>query len=134
MLALSFIRDNAELVRQGALRKGEPAPIEEILDLDQRHRLLLGEEESARAEMNTRSANLPRDQLETARSELARLKGRIQQLGEQRRSLQEQLDQLLLLVPNLPHESVPDGTSDKDNLVVTLPPENTVIPRCRRLS
>jgi seryl-tRNA synthetase len=118
MLALSFIRDNAELVRQGALRKGEPAPIEEILDLDQRHRLLLGEEESARAEMNTRSANLPRDQLETARSELARLKGRIQQLGEQRRSLQEQLDQLLLLVPNLPHESVPDGTSDKDNLVV----------------
>jgi seryl-tRNA synthetase len=56
--------------------------------------------------------------LETARSELARLKGRIQQLGEQRRSLQEQLDQLLLLVPNLPHESVPDGTSDKDNLVV----------------
>jgi seryl-tRNA synthetase len=118
MLALSFIRDNAELVRQGALRKGEPAPIEEILDLDQRHRLLLGEEESARAEMNTRSANLPRDQLETARSELARLKGRIQQLGEQRRSQQEQLDQLLLLVPNLPHESVPDGTSDKDNLVV----------------
>jgi seryl-tRNA synthetase len=118
MLALSFIRENSELVRQGALRKGEPAPIEEILELDQRHRQLLGEEEAARGEMNTRSANLPRDQVEAARGDLARLKGRIQQLGEQRRALQEQLEQLLLLVPNLPHESVPDGTSDEDNLVV----------------
>jgi seryl-tRNA synthetase len=118
MLALSFIRENAELVRQGAVRKGEPAPIDEILELDQRHRELQGEEEAARAEMNTRSAHLSGDQLEAARADLGRLKGRIQQLGEQRRALQEQLDQLLLLVPNLPHESVPDGTSDDDNLVV----------------
>ncbi|HUY24524.1 MAG TPA: serine--tRNA ligase [Candidatus Saccharimonadales bacterium] len=118
MLALSFIRENPELVRQGALRKGEPAPIAEILDLDQRHRELLGEEEAARAEMNTRSANLTGDQLQSARADLGRLKGRIQQLGEQRRALQEQLDQLLLLVPNLPHESVPNGSADDDNLVV----------------
>jgi len=118
MLALSFIRENPELVRQGALRKGEPAPIDEILDLDQRHRRLLGEEEEARGEMNTRAASLPRDQVESARADLASLKGRIQQLGEQRRALQEQLEQLLLLVPNLPHESVPDGTSDEDNVVV----------------
>ncbi|MFZ0995032.1 MAG: serine--tRNA ligase [Candidatus Dormiibacterota bacterium] len=118
MLALSFIRDNPELVRQGALRKGEPAPIAEILDLDQQHRRVLGEEEAARGEMNTSSANLPRDRVEAARADLARLRGRIQQLGEQRRALQEQLEQLLLLVPNLPHESVPDGTSDEDNLIV----------------
>ena len=118
MLALSFIRENPDLVRQGALRKGEPAPIEEILDLDQRHRQLLGEEEAARAEMNTRSANLTGDQLESARADLGRLKVRIQQLGEQRRALQEQLDQLLLLVPNPPHQSVPDGSTDDDNTVV----------------
>ncbi|MFZ0169311.1 MAG: serine--tRNA ligase [Candidatus Dormiibacterota bacterium] len=118
MLALSFIRENPELVRQGALRKGEAAPIAEILDLDQRHRELLGEEEGARAEMNRRSANLTGDQLQSVRPDLGRLKGRIQQLGDQRRALQEQLDQLLLLVPNLPHESAPDGATDDDNLVV----------------
>lgn len=120
MLALSFIRDNSELVRQGALRKGEPAPVAEILDLDRRHRDLLAEEEAARAEMNSRSAHLTRDQLDSARADLVRLKARIQQIGEQRRELQEQLDQLLLLVPNLPHESVPDGASDDDNLVVRI--------------
>lgn len=118
MLALTFIRENPELVRQGALRKGEPAPVAEILDLDQRHRELLGIEEAARAEMNTRSADLRGDQLQSVRADLGRLKGRIQQLGEQRRALQEQLDQLLLLVPNLPHESVPNGSTDDDNVVV----------------
>ena len=118
MLGLNFIRENPELVRQGALRKGEPAPIDEILTLDQQHRQLLGEEESARGEMNSRSANLGPGQVESLRAELSQLKGRIQRLQEERRLIQEQLSELLLLVPNLPHESVPLGTTDEDNLVV----------------
>ncbi|MGC1185156.1 MAG: serine--tRNA ligase [Candidatus Dormiibacterota bacterium] len=118
MLALSFIRENPDLVRQGALRKGEPAPVDEILALDQQHRQLLGEEEAARGEMNARSGSLSPGEVETARAGLAQLKGKIQRLQEDRRLLQEQLADLLLVVPNLPHESVPDGTSDDDNLVV----------------
>ena len=118
MLGLNFIRENPELVRQGALRKGEPAPIDEILTLDQQHRQLLGEEESARGEMNSRSANLGPGQVESLRAELSQLKGRIQRLQEGRRVIQDQLSELLLLVPNLPHESVPRGTTDEDNLVV----------------
>lgn len=118
MLALSFIRENPDLVREGALRKGEPAPVDEILALDLRHRELLGEEETARGEMNARSASLTRDEVDSARAELAQLKGRIQKLQEDRRQVQEQLNSLLLLVPNLAHESVPDGSSDDDNVVV----------------
>jgi seryl-tRNA synthetase len=132
MLALNFIRENPDLVRQGALRKGEPAPIDEILALDQRHRQLLGEEEAARGEMNARSANLARGQLDSVRAELAQLKGRIQKVQEDRRSIQDQLSQLLLLVPNLPHESVPQGASDEENLVVRSwgrPPEFKFQPR-----
>ena len=118
MLGLNFIRENPELVRQGALRKGEPAPIDEILTLDLQHRQLLGEEEAARGEMNSRSANLGPGQVESLRAELSQLKGRIQRLQEERRVIQDQLSELLLLVPNLPHESVPLGTTDEDNLVV----------------
>jgi seryl-tRNA synthetase len=118
MLALSFIRENPDLVREGALRKGEPAPVDEILALDLRHRELLGEEEAARGEMNARSASLTRDEVDSARAELAQLKGRIQKLQEDRRQVQEQLNSLLLLVPNLAHESVPDGSSEDDNVVV----------------
>ncbi|MGA7361541.1 MAG: serine--tRNA ligase [Candidatus Dormiibacterota bacterium] len=118
MLALSFIRENPELVRQGALRKGEPAPVDEILELDRKHRQLLGEEEGARAQMNSRSAGLGGGEVDSVRAELGHLKGKIQKLQEDRRVIQERLNGLLLLVPNLPHESVPDGTSDDDNVVV----------------
>jgi seryl-tRNA synthetase len=132
MLALNFIRENADLVRQGALRKGEPAPIDEILELDQEHRQLLGEEEAARGEMNARSANLAPSQLESVRAELGQLKGRIQKLQEDRRALQDQLSGLLMLVPNPPHESVPEGSSDEDNVVVRTwgePPKFTFLPK-----
>jgi len=118
MLALNFIRENPELVRQGALRKGEPAPIEAILALDRRHRQLLREEEAARGEMNRRSASLGRARVDPVRAELAQLKSRIQKLQEDRRASQDQLNELLLTVPNLPHPSVPDGTSDEENVVV----------------
>jgi seryl-tRNA synthetase len=132
MLALNFIRENPDLVRQGALRKGEPAPIDEILELDQEHRQLLGEEEAARGEMNARSANLAPSQLESVRAELGQLKGRIQKLQEDRRALQDQLSELLLLVPNPPHESVPEGSSDEDNVVVRTwgePPKFAFLPK-----
>lgn len=132
MLALNFIRENPEVVRRGALRKGEPAPVDEILELDRRHRQLLGEEEAARGEMNARSAGLGQGQVEAARAELSQLKGRIQQLQEERRVIQAQLGELLLLVPNLPHESVPEGTSDEENVVVRTwgePPQFDFLPK-----
>src|SRR5487761_1038150 len=132
MLALNFIRENPELVRRGALRKGEEAPIDEILELDRRHRQLVGEEEAARGEMNTRSANLDPARVEAVRAQLGQLKGRIQQLQDDRRLVQERLGDLLLRVPNLPHDSVPDGTSDQDNLVVRTwgdPPQFEFAPR-----
>jgi seryl-tRNA synthetase len=132
MLALNFIRENPDLVRQGALRKGEPAPIDEILALDQQHRQLLREEESARGEMNARSGKLTQGELASARAGLAQLKGKIQRLQEERRLVQERLTGLLLLVPNLPHESVPEGSSDDENLVVRTwgePPNFTFQPK-----
>lgn len=132
MLALNFIRENPDLVRQGALRKGEPAPIDEILALDQQHRQLLGEEESARGEMNARSGKLTQGEVASARAGLAQLKGKIQRLQEERRLVQERLTDLLLLVPNLPHESVPEGGSDDENLVVRTwgePPSFTFQPK-----
>jgi len=132
MLALNFIREHPELVRQGALRKGEPAPIEEILALDLQHRQLLGEEEAARREMNARSANVKQGPAESVRAELAQLKTKIQKLQDDRRVIQGQLAELLLLVPNLPHESVPEGSSDEDNLVVRtwgVPPKFDFQPR-----
>jgi seryl-tRNA synthetase len=132
MLALNFIRENPELVRDGARRKGEPAPVDEILELDREHRRLLGEEEAARGEMNARSATRDSRESARARAELGRLKVTIQELQQRRKLVQVQLEQQLLLVPNLPHVSVPDGASDEENVVVRSwgePPRFDFIPR-----
>ncbi|MGH7639588.1 MAG: serine--tRNA ligase [Candidatus Dormibacteria bacterium] len=119
MLALTFIRENAGLVRRGAERKGEPAPVDQILEVDRNHRELLTAEEGLRQRQNLASAELARGgDLAAARGALAELKRQIQGLQERRRVLEATLQSLLLLVPNLPHESVPDGKTDEDNLVV----------------
>jgi seryl-tRNA synthetase len=124
MLALNFIRANPELVRSAAKRKGEGAPVDELLELDLAHRELLGEEERLRAELNASSAKVGQlarsgdSAAEQTREALAELKGRIQALQQQRKQLEEQLQDLLLLVPNLVHESVPDGVDDDDNVTV----------------
>ncbi|HUY97740.1 MAG TPA: serine--tRNA ligase [Verrucomicrobiae bacterium] len=124
MLALSFIRDHPELVREGARRKGETAPVDQILDLDSRRRQLVGEEERLRAEQRASSAAVGRSAREggsppaALTAALAGLRSRVHQLETQRQAVEQELDQLLLLVPNLPHSSVPDGGGDADNLVV----------------
>ncbi len=123
MLALQFIRDHPDLVREGARRKGEDAPIDEILALDREHRLLVGEEESLRAELRSSSARfqeLPAggEAQEALRGELGALKLRVQEFAQRRKEMESRLQGLLLVVPNPPHESVPDGTGDDDNQVV----------------
>ncbi|HUV75952.1 MAG TPA: serine--tRNA ligase, partial [Dehalococcoidales bacterium] len=89
------------------------APLDEILRLDAERRQKILELESLR---HTRK--------ETARSrktdkeEARDLRAMIRDLEEEVKSLDSQLEELLLQVPNVPHPSVPVGTSDKDNVVV----------------
>jgi len=123
MLSLNFIRANPELVRQGAARKGEPAPVDEILALDREHRELVGEEEGLRAQLNSSSARVGAlarsgDPAAELRSSLGELKARVQAVQQRRKELEDRLQAFLLLVPNLPHESVPDGSGDDDNVTV----------------
>ncbi len=124
MLAIQFSRDHPDLVREGARLKGETAPVDEILELDRQLRSVLAEEESLRAELNLSSARFGElsrsgDQaVEELRLKLAELKSRIQTKQQERKDFEEQLQRLLLVVPNPPHELVPYGQSDDDNVVI----------------
>lgn len=118
MLALEFIRKNPDLVRRAAELKREPAPIDEILELDQRWRDRLAVAENLRREQNDLSKKFGerRDQ-----SLLPRLKDLAEQAKAQMAAadeLKRQLDDLLLRVPNVVDESVPVGESEDDNVVV----------------
>jgi len=56
MLSLSFIREHPDVVREGARKKGEAAPVDEILKLDAERRETLSKLEHLKAEQNRRSA------------------------------------------------------------------------------
>src|SRR5438046_1599436 len=118
VLSLDFIRKNSDLVRRAAELKGEPAPVDEILRLDRLWRGHQFKAESIKAEQNelskqfakTRDDSLKeklREMADTAKGELA--------LAD---TVKRELDDLLLRVPNVFHESVPIGETEADNVVV----------------
>ncbi|HKW58420.1 MAG TPA: serine--tRNA ligase, partial [Candidatus Dormibacteraeota bacterium] len=118
MLELAFIRKNPDVVRRAAQLKGEPAPIDEILRLDAKWREHQHRAETIKAEQNELSK-------EFARSRDEALKERLRQMADTAKSelsvadaVKRELDDLLLRVPNVFHESVPVGETEADNVVV----------------
>jgi seryl-tRNA synthetase len=118
MLPLQRIRDDPESVREGARMKGEPAPIDEILSLDERARTLRASVEAARAEQRRASKAIRGAPTAEQRRELDALKRRMQEQEAGLGELEGRIQALLLEVPNVPHESVPPGKDASDNVVV----------------
>jgi len=118
VLGLEFIRRHPEEVKRAASLKGETAPVDEILDLDRQWRQHLAVAESARAQQKELSQKYARTR-EAGDLSNAREVGEDAKLEmAQAEELKRRLDELLLLVPNLFHESVPVGESEADNVVV----------------
>jgi seryl-tRNA synthetase len=127
MLALQFIRENADLVRQAAVEKGvTDAPIDRILELDEARRRLVQEMETRQAEHNALNKTVA-PQIAEARAQglaigevplirdLERLKGEIGSFERERTQVEAELNRLLLEVPNIHHESVPVGADETAN-------------------
>ena len=118
MLDLAFIRKNPDVVRRAAQLKGETAPVDEILRLDEAWRGHQHKAETIKAAQNELSR-------EFARTRDQSLKERLRDMADMAKSelgvadaVKRELDLLLLQVPNVFHESVPVGETDADNVVV----------------
>jgi seryl-tRNA synthetase len=122
MIELGYIREHADEVRQALAHLSAEAPIDEILELDERRRALLAEVETLRAERNRVSKEIPRTQDAQAKREMIaamRTVGdRITNLEADLAPVQARLDQALLEVPNMPHPSVPIGPDESHNVVL----------------
>ena len=118
MLSLDFIRKNPDIVRRAAELKGEPAPIDEILRLDAVWRGHQHKAETIKAQQNELSKQFAKTRDEA-------LKERLRQMADDAKSelaladtVKRELDDLLLRVPNIFHESVPIGETEANNVVV----------------
>ncbi len=117
MLPIQRIRDDPELVRDGARRKGEAAPVDELLAVDADARALRTDVEQARAEQRAASAAMRGAPSGAEREALTALKQRIHEGETRLAGLEQRVELLLLEMPNPPHESVPDGGGPEDNVV-----------------
>ena len=118
MLPLDFIRKHPDQVKRAAALKGEPAPVDEILALDQRWREAATRAESARAEQNALSREFARTRDQSLLVRTRELAETVKGLSAEADSLRAKLDDLLLQVPNVFHESVPIGETEDDNIVI----------------
>nr|MBA3908101.1 serine--tRNA ligase [Pseudonocardiales bacterium] len=116
MIPLQRLRDDPESIREGARLKGEHAPVDEILEFDSRARRLRNEVETSRAEQRRMSSGFRGAPADDQRRVLAELKQGIQGGEAELSVLEAQIDDLLLYVPNPPHESVPQGSGEADNV------------------
>ncbi len=123
MLDIQLIREQPEAVRE-ALRKrhDDPAIVDEIVALDVTWRDLLGEVEALRAERNRVSKEIGRMRDKETRqariNEMRAVGDRLASLEEGLREVESSLQAKLLWVPNIPHESVPLGADDSENIEI----------------
>jgi len=119
MLDIKFIRENKDLIKDGARKKHVDFDIEELLGVDDRRKELLAEVEEMRAKQNQATEGISTmtnpEEREKRITEMKELKEKLQGKEEELREVMTAWQTLMLQVPNIPDMSVPDGASDEDN-------------------
>ena len=121
MLAINLIREKPEVVREALDRRGEDrTPLDRILELDERRRTILTSSETLRARRNQVSKELSRMKKKPPEviSEMRQVGAAIKELESEIKLLDEELDHLLLHLPNIPLQDVPDGEDEWGNVVL----------------
>lgn len=122
MLDIKFIRDNLDLVKEGARKKHITIDIDALVTLDDRRKELLSSVEQKKAEQNRVSAEVANssDAAEKERliAEMKQLKVAIQEEDDALRDVMQEWRSLMVRVPNVPDMSVPEGADDSGNVEI----------------
>lgn len=127
MLQVSYIRDNREQVLKRLAVKNfkQPELVDEVIRLDDSRRQTQNRLDSVSAEANAAAKQIgelmrngKKEEAEAIKSKTGAWKEEIKQLGDQLTGIEQDLQQKIVLLPNLPHTSVPNGFGADDNEVV----------------
>jgi len=122
MLDPRFIRENMELVESRLKTRGEGVDLGRFRELDTRRREVLLQSETLKALRNKVSEEISRikdkSQAQGRIAEMREVSQKIKTLDDELRGVEEELENVLLMVPNIPHASVPVGTSEADNVEI----------------
>ena len=128
MLDIKFVRENPEVVKQNIRNKFQDAKlplVDEVLELDARNREIKQEVEALRAEKNKASkeigammAQKKLEEAEALKKKVAESNGRINELSEEEKEVEEKIKKNMMIIPNIIDPSVPIGKDDSENVEV----------------
>lgn len=125
MLDIKVIRSNPDKVKAAMKTRNADMDgvIDELLAIDDKRRELLGQTEKIKAEQNAASKDIPRIKKEGGdvapiMERMKELAAKARELGSEQAELEAKQRDLLLRIPNIPHESVPVGKDDSENVEV----------------
>jgi seryl-tRNA synthetase len=125
MLDLNFVAGNLELVSAGLRDRGLTLDLSEVATLNDERKLLQTEISQMRHDHQKESQQIgallkdkKKDQADALRGRLREASGAIKAKEDRQREVEERLRQILLTIPNLPHESVPRGRDESANVEV----------------
>jgi seryl-tRNA synthetase len=125
MLDIELLRKNPEFVKERLRLRREDYPrlVDEALRLDEERRSILRELEALRAERNALSKEVGKrkskgEQTAELEGKVKEIKEKIEGLEDQLSKVEEQLKGVMLSIPNIPHQSVPVGKDETENVEV----------------
>jgi seryl-tRNA synthetase len=123
MLDARFVRENIDLVKKSLGDRNSTMPLDEFLGFEEQRRILLKESEELRNKRNVVSEEIGK--LKTLKQDASKLieemKGvsdKIRELDEKIKILEENTNEFLLNVPNIPDKTVPFGKDETENVEV----------------
>ena len=128
MLDIRFVRENPEIVKQNIRNKFQNQKlqmVDEVIELDKKNRSILQEVESLRAEKNKVSKEIgklmahgKKDEAEKIKKQIADSGSRIDMLSEKQKKIEEEINERMMVIPNIIDPSVPIGKDDTENVEV----------------
>jgi len=108
MLDIKFIRQNSEIVKDAAKKKGVKVDIDKLLEVDAKRRELINKSESVKAEQKKTED----------REKATALKAEFKELEKQLEETEIEFKKLMVLAPNIPSDDTPIGKDEKENMEV----------------
>lgn len=124
MLDLKVLRNQPERVREGLeKRNADVSVLDAFAQIDERRRELITLTEQLKSQRNNVSREIAqkkkaKEDAEDLVLEMRRVGDQIKEYDDEIRQLDEKLEEILLSIPNIPHESVPVGASEEENVVL----------------
>lgn len=121
MLDIRDIRNNYEFVKERLSVRGKEYPLEELKELDEKRREIIGVVEDKKAYQNEISKKIPMmkkegKDTEEIFKEMKGLSNEIKGFDEELQGIEEKIREVILEIPNLPNDSVPRGNDDSENI------------------